>query len=60
MLHTDHLALKQLNAATTINQMHALWIEYLQCFTFVIHHKVGKQNKVADTLRRHLATLTIL
>ena len=30
--------------------MHAHWMEYLQQFTFVIKHKAGTQNKVADAL----------
>jgi len=35
-----------------ISSRHASWATYLQQFTFVIKHKAGTQNRVADALSR--------
>ena len=35
-----------------MNTRHARWIDYLQHFDFVIRHKAGRENKVADALSR--------
>ena len=45
-----------------MNQMYAQWITFLQKFTFVIKHKFGQQNKVANALSllaSLLATISI-
>jgi len=37
-----------------LNKRHAKWVEYLEQFPYVIKHKKGMSNVVADTLsRRH-------
>lgn len=62
MLFSDHEALKYINGQHTLNSRHAKWVEFLQAFSFVIKHKAGSQNHVADALsRRHslLATMQV-
>ena len=58
MLYTDHKALQYLGSQHKLNQRHMKWVEYLQSFTFVIKHKSGVTNKVADALSRRRSLLT--
>ena len=50
--YTDHKALQYLGSQHKLNQIHMKWVEYFQSFTFVIKHKSGVTNKVADALSR--------
>lgn len=59
IIHSDHLALKQLNTPITTNR-HARWYAYLQRFVFTIQHRPGEKNKVAGALSRRAHTLTVL
>lgn len=60
VLFTDHDALKHMNSQDKILSRHASWFAYLQQFTFVIKHKAGTLNKVADALSRRHTLLTSL
>ncbi|XP_022849915.1 uncharacterized protein LOC111372007 [Olea europaea var. sylvestris] len=58
ILYTDHDALKHLGTQDNVSTRHASWIAYLQQFTFVIKHKAGALNKIADALSRRQTLLT--
>jgi len=41
ILRSDHEALKFIQGQHKLNPCHATWVEYLQSFHFMIHHKAG-------------------
>ena len=53
---TDNQALKYINSQNKLSHKHAKWASFLQAYTFVVQHRSGKTNVVADALsrRRHL------
>ncbi|GJX88135.1 RNA-directed DNA polymerase [Tanacetum coccineum] len=54
VLFSDHEALKFINGQHKLKPCHAKWVEFIQAFSFIIRHKVGPDNQVADALsRRH-------
>lgn len=60
LLFSDHEALKYINGQHKLNSRHAKWVEFLQAYTFLIKHKSGIQNQVADALsRRHSLLVTM-
>ncbi|KAI9157827.1 hypothetical protein LWI28_028681 [Acer negundo] len=60
VLYTDHEALKHLHSQDKISARHASWSAYLQQFTFVLKHKAGSSNRVADALSRRSNLLTAM
>ena len=60
VLYSDHEALKWLNSQKKVNPRHAKWLEFLQAYNFVIKHKPGVENKVADALSRKNHLLAIV
>ena len=60
MIHSDHESLKYLKSQNKLNKRHAKWVEFLEQFPYVIKHKQGKINVVADALSRRYALLNLL
>jgi hypothetical protein len=60
VLFTDHIALKYVNTQNKLNNRHAKWVSFLQGYTFVLKHKSGRHNQVADALSRHTVLLTTM
>lgn len=54
IVFTDNQVLNFINSQEKLNHRHMKWVETLQAFTFILKHKKGVKNKVADALRRVL------
>ena len=52
VLYSNHDALKHINSQDKLPSRHAVWATYIQQFSFVIKHKSGALNRVANTLSR--------
>ena len=52
ILETDHSALKYLQSQEKLQVRHAKWVSFLQEYSFIIKHRPGVENKVADALSR--------
>ena len=57
ILYTDHDSLKHLHQQDKVLPRHARWVAYLERFTFVVKHKSGVINRVADALSRRNSLL---
>ena len=60
MIHSDHESLKYLKSQSKLNKRHAKWVEFIEQFPYVIKHKQGKINVVADALSRIYTLLNVL
>jgi len=60
VLYSDHKALRYLNSQKKLNHSHVHWVEYLQAYSFVLKHKFGIENKVADALSRRVTLLFVM
>jgi hypothetical protein len=52
--------LKYLKGQATLNKRHAKWIEFIESFPYIIKHKKGKDNVIADALSRRYTMLSQL
>jgi hypothetical protein len=60
IIHSDHEALKHICTQTNPNRRHANWVEFIQSFPYIIKHKNGKDNVIADALSRRYTMLSQL
>jgi hypothetical protein len=52
--------LKHIRGLTKLNKCHAKWVEFIETFSYIIKHKKGKENVIADTLSRRYTILSQL
>jgi hypothetical protein len=60
VIHSDHESLKYLKGQSNLNKRHAKWIEFIESFSYIIKHKKGKDNVIADALSRRYTMLSQL
>ena len=59
-MYIDHQTLQYLNNQDKLNPRHLEWVEFMQSYTFVLKHRSGRSNRVADALSRRQLLLTIM
>jgi hypothetical protein len=52
--------LKYLKGQANLNKRHAKWIEFIELFPYIIKHKKGKDNVIANALSRRYTMLSQL
>ena len=60
IIHSDHESLKYLRSQNNLNRRHAKWVEFIESFPYIIQHKKGKDNVIADALSRRYVLLSQL
>ena len=60
ILYTDHDSLRHLHKQDKVSSKHARWVAYLERFTYVMKHKAGITNRVADALSRRINLLVTM
>ena len=58
VIHTDHESLKHIKSQAKLNRRHAKWVEFIETFPYVIKHKKGKENVIANALSRRYTILS--
>jgi hypothetical protein len=60
IIHSDHESLKHIRGQEKLNKRHAKWVEFIKTFPYIIKHKKGKENVIADALSRRYTMLSQL
>jgi hypothetical protein len=60
VIHSDHESLKHIRGQAKLNKHHAKWVEFIETFRYIIKHKKGKENVIADALSRCYTMLSQL
>jgi hypothetical protein len=57
IIQSDHDSLKHIRGQAKLNKHHAKWVEFIETFPYIIMHKKGKENVIADVLSRRYTML---
>jgi hypothetical protein len=60
VIHSNHESLKHIRDQAKLNKRHAKWVEFIETFSYIIKHKKGKENVIADALSRCYTMLSQL
>jgi hypothetical protein len=60
VIHSDHESLKHIRGQAKLYKCHAKWVEFIETFPYIIKHKKGKENIIADALSRRYSMLSQL
>jgi hypothetical protein len=52
--------LKHIRGQTKLNKRHASWVEFIETFPYIVKHKKGKDNVIANALSRRYTMLSQL
>jgi hypothetical protein len=50
IIHSDHEFLKHIRGQAKLNKCHAMWVEFIETFPYIIKHNKGKETGIADAL----------
>jgi hypothetical protein len=56
----DHESLKHIRGQAKLNKHHAKWVEFIETFPYIIRHRKGKDNAIANALSRCYTMLSQL
>jgi hypothetical protein len=60
VIHFDHESLKYIRGQAKLNKRHTKRVEFIETFRYIIKHKKGKENVIADALSRCYTMLSQL
>ena len=60
VLYSYHVALRFFNSQKKLNACHGNWVKFLQPYPYVIKHKAGVENKVANALSHRVSILVAI
>jgi hypothetical protein len=60
IIHSDHESLKHIRGQAKLNKRYAKWVQFIETFPYIIKHKKGKENVIADVLSRRYTMLSQL
>jgi hypothetical protein len=58
VIHSNHESLKHIRGQAKLNKCYAKWVEFIETFPYIIKHKKGKKNVIADALSRRYTMLS--
>jgi hypothetical protein len=60
VIYSDHESFKYIRGQAKLNKCHAKWVEFIETFPYIIKHKKGKDNVIANALPRCYTMLSQL